>query len=123
VTVTTKKNWALLTAARASGGKDECQVRLEGIEREYWMGTEIGKLGGYGFRSTFTAVDGSDQKGGSMGAGYLNLWGKKKRQKRKVGRKEEGSSSNRPELVAVVLALRGTPVTGTCCICATTKRC
>jgi len=27
-----------------------------------------------------------------------------------VGRKEEGSSSNRPELVAFVLALRGIPV-------------
>jgi len=38
----------LLTAAKASGGKDECQVRLTGIEREYWMGTEIGRLGGYG---------------------------------------------------------------------------
>jgi len=28
-----------------------------------------------------------------------------------VGREEEGSSSNRPELAAFVLALRGTPVT------------
>jgi len=28
-----------------------------------------------------------------------------------VGRKEEGSSSNSPELAAFVLALRGTPVT------------
>ena len=42
--VTTEKNRALLTAARASGGKDECQVRLTGIEQEYWMGTEIGGL-------------------------------------------------------------------------------
>jgi len=32
-------------------------------------------------------------------------------QQRKVSRKEEGSSSNRPELKAFVLALRGTPVT------------
>jgi len=37
LTVTTKQIQALLTAARASGGKDECQVRLTGIEREYWM--------------------------------------------------------------------------------------
>jgi len=36
LTVTTKQIQALLTAARASGGKDECQVRLTGIEREYW---------------------------------------------------------------------------------------
>jgi len=30
---------------------------------------------------------------------------------RKVGREEEGSCSNRLELAAIVLALRGTPVT------------
>jgi len=53
--VTTKQIQALLTAARASGGKDECQVRLTGIERKYWMGKEIGRLGGYGFRVTVTA--------------------------------------------------------------------
>jgi len=35
LTVTTKKIWTLLTAARASGEKDECQVRLTGMEREY----------------------------------------------------------------------------------------
>ena len=38
VTTVTKQSQALLTAARASGGKDECQVRLTGIEWEYWMG-------------------------------------------------------------------------------------
>ena len=37
------------------------------------MGTEIGRLGGYGFRGTVTAGDGSNQKGGKMGAGYVNL--------------------------------------------------
>jgi len=41
----------------------------------------------------------------------VNLLKKRKRQQRKVGREEEGSSSNRPELAAFVLALRGTPVT------------
>jgi len=35
LTVTTKQIQALLTAARASGGKVKCQVRLTGIEREY----------------------------------------------------------------------------------------
>jgi len=70
--VTTKQIQALLTAARVSGGKDECQVRLTGIEREYWMGTEIGRLGGYGFRSTVTAGDDSNKKGGKRGAGYVN---------------------------------------------------
>ena len=46
-----------------------------------------------------------------MGAGYVNLQKQRKRQQRKVGREEEGSSSNRPELAAFVLALRDTPVT------------
>ena len=43
LTVITKQIQDLLTGARASGGKDDCQVRLIGIEREYWMGTEIGR--------------------------------------------------------------------------------
>jgi len=100
-----------LTAARVSGGKDTCQVRLTGIEREYWMGTEIGRFGGYGFRGTVTAGDGSNQNKRKMGAEYVNLRKQRKRQQRKVGCEEEGSSSNSPELAAFVLALRGTPVT------------
>jgi len=46
-----------------------------------------------------------------MGAGYVNLRKQRKRQQRKVGREEEGSSSNRPDLLAFVLALCGTSVT------------
>jgi len=111
LTVTTKQIQALLTAARVSGGKDECQVRLLGIEREYWMGTEISRLGGYGFQGTVAAGDGSNQKVWKMGAGFVNLQKQRKRQQRKMGREEEGSSSNRPELAAFVLALRGIPVT------------
>jgi len=83
LTVKTKYIWALLTAAWASEGKDECQVRLTGIEREHWISTEIGRLGGHGFRGTFTAGDGSNPKGEKMGAGYVNLRGGKKRQQRK----------------------------------------
>jgi len=80
LTVTTKQIRALLTAARASDGKNECQVRLTGIEREYWMGTAIGRLRGCGFRrGAATACDGSSQKVGKMGAGYQNLRGKRKR--------------------------------------------
>jgi len=102
-----KQIQALLIAARASGGKGECQMRLIGIEREYW----IGRLGGYSFKGTVTAGDGSNQKGGKMGVGHVNLREKSKKQQRKVGREEEGSSSNRPELATFVLALRGTPLT------------
>jgi hypothetical protein len=75
------------------------------------MGTVIDRLGDYGFRGTVTAGGGSNQKGGKIGARYVNLRQKRKRQQRKVGHEEEGSSSNRPELVAFVLALRSTPVT------------
>ena len=43
---------------------------------------------------------------------------KRKRQQRKVGREEEGSSMNCPELAAFVLALHGTPVTNPMlCLC------
>ena len=38
-----------------AGGKDECQMRLKGRERDYWIGTEIGMLGGYGFQGQVTA--------------------------------------------------------------------
>jgi len=44
------------------------------------MGTEIGRLGGHSFRGTVTAGDGSEQKGGKMGAGYINLREKRKGQ-------------------------------------------
>jgi len=52
---------AFKKVAGVSGGKDECQVRLKGRERDYWMGTEIGMLGGYGFRGQVKAGDGSDK--------------------------------------------------------------
>ena len=41
----------------------------------------------------------------------MSLRKQRQRQQRKVGREEKGSSSNRPELAAFVLALRDTPVT------------
>ena len=54
---------ALKKAARVSGGKDEWQVQLKGREHDYWIGTEIGMLGGYGFQGQVTAGDGSDKQG------------------------------------------------------------
>jgi len=101
LTVTTKRIQALLTAARVSGGKDECQVQLTSIEREYWMGTEISRLEGYGFRGTVTAGDGSNQKGENRSR-LCEPARKKKRQQKKVGCEEEGSSSNRPNVLPAV---------------------
>jgi len=103
--VTDEQKAALKKAAGLSGGKDECQVRLKGRERDYWMGTEIGMLGGYWFQVEVTAGESSDKKG-KMGAGYNNLRRRKKKQHCKVGREEESSSSNQPELAAFLLAPR-----------------
>jgi len=82
-------------------------MRLKGRDRDYWIGTEIGMLGGYGFQGQITAGDGSDKQG-KMGAGHNSLRRKKKMQQCKLRREEEGSSSNRPELAAFFLALRDT---------------
>jgi len=67
----------LKKAARVSGGKHECQVQLKGREHDYWMGTEIGILGIYGFQGQVTAGDGSDKQG-QIGTGYNNLRRKRK---------------------------------------------
>ena len=53
---------ALKKVAGVSGGKDERQVRLKGKARDYWLGTGIGMLGGYGFQGQVTAGDISDKK-------------------------------------------------------------
>jgi len=71
------------------------------------MGTAIGMLGGYGFQFQVTAGDGLEKQG-KKGAGYNSLRRKKQKQQCKVGCEEEGSSSNRPELAAFLLALRDT---------------
>ena len=92
-------------------------------EHKYWMGTEIGMLGGCGIQGQVTAGDSSDKQG-KMGAGYNNLRRNEKKQQCKVGREEEGSSSNRPELAAFLLALRDTLIEASrCCICVTTCHC
>jgi len=65
---------ALKKVAGASGGKDDCVVRLKGREHDYWMGTAIGMLGGYRFQGQVTA-----DKQGKMGAGYDNLRRNKKK--------------------------------------------
>jgi len=98
---------AFKKAAGVSEGKDECQVRLRARGRDYWISTEISMLGGYGFQGQATAGDGLDKKG-KKGAGYNNLRRKERKHQCNVGREEEGSSSNQPELAALLLALRDT---------------
>ena len=84
----------------------------------YWLGTESGLLGALGFEGACTAGDGSrDPPTRSMEVGFCNfsamqsntttplpqrlLQEQRIRESSKVGREEEGLSSNRPELVAL----------------------
>ena len=100
-------------------GKDIYTIHLTGSETTYWLGTESDLLGVF-------HVDGScDVKSLSMGVGVCNLnslnWLTEKpltptrlceqrsNQSHKVGREEEGLSSNRPELVALWECLESYP--------------
>ena len=67
--------------------------------------TEIGQLGGYGFQGVTLGVDGSC-KDGRMGSGCCKFGEKGEGKCVRVGREDEGTSSNRPELGGVVLALQ-----------------
>ena len=60
-----------LMAPHQNTGKDEYVVDLEGNEQLYWLGTESGLLGAFGFAGECTAGDGScDPPTRSMGAGF-----------------------------------------------------
>jgi ribonuclease HI len=95
----------LRAAWESSEQKDECIVCLNDLERAYWMGTEIGQLGGYGFQGVTLGVDGSCKEG-QMGSGCHKFREEGAGKCARVGREEEGMSSNRPELGAVLLALQ-----------------
>jgi len=55
--VADEKKAALKKASRVSGGTGECLLRLKEREHDYWIGTEIGMLGGHGFQGQVTAGD------------------------------------------------------------------
>ena len=64
---------AVWDAWRNEATKDECRVQLDGLEREWWSGTELGLLRAYQFPGHVTASDGSVGTG-SMGAGFVWMW-------------------------------------------------
>ena len=92
---------------------------LNGPERTYWLGTESGLLGAFQFDGACTAGDGSCDVARTLNGCWLLpsnitsgwLTGKhmtplpcreqREQQTYRVGREEEGMSSNRPELVAL----------------------
>jgi hypothetical protein len=107
-----------LTVPQRNAGKNEYIVDLEGNEKLYWLGTESGLIGAFGFAGACTEGDGScDPPTISMGAGFCNFrslrWNtdtplaqpllqeQSTRDSSKVGREEEGLSSNHPEVVAL----------------------
>jgi ribonuclease HI len=77
-------------------------VRLDDLETALWMGTEVGQLGGYGFQGATLGVDESF-KNGKMGSGCGKFREEGADKCARVGREEEGTSSNRPELGGVAL--------------------
>jgi hypothetical protein len=89
--------------------KDEYIVRVDDLEGAFWMGTEVGQLGGYGFQGATLGVDGSC-KDGNMGSGCCRFWEERADKCARVGREEEGTSSNRPESGGVVLALQSAAI-------------
>jgi hypothetical protein len=108
----------VLTAPRYNFGKDNYIIDLNGHEKTYWLGTESGLLGAFHFDGTCTVGDGScDVVSYSMGPGFCNLqtigWITQQHLAPlllkeqwdvhlfRVGREEEGLSSNRPELVVL----------------------
>jgi hypothetical protein len=64
---------ALMTPHQNTG-KHEYVVDLEGNEKLYWLGTESGLIGSFGFAGAYTVGDGScDPPTRSMGEGFCNF--------------------------------------------------
>jgi hypothetical protein len=75
--------------------KDECKVKLEAPEEEWWTGTELDLLWAYGFSGHVTVSDGSVGTG-NMGVVFVWL-DRSKIGSEHIGR-EEGVSSGRAEM-------------------------
>ena len=102
---------AVWEAWRRDSPKDECTVKLEGPEKEWWAGTELGLLRAYHFPGHVTASDGSVGSD-CMGAGFTWMDSSLKRcGSERIGRDEEGTSSGRAELGGYTAILKRTPDT------------
>ncbi len=80
--------------------KEAWEINLQGLERQYWLGTEAKRLGCYDFPGETWAGDGSAHKGG-MGSGSVCLQQQDRHDEVRVGR-EEGVNSLGPELAEVL---------------------
>ena len=61
-----KASWECIAA------KDECQIKLNEKEAQYWLGTEPGATRGARVQRSGSSADGSDSEG-RMGAGFCTL--------------------------------------------------
>ena len=84
-------------------------IVLQGPEQYFWKGTEAGWMGCYDFPRETWAGDGSVHKG-VMGAGSVCFQRPGRDLEFRVGREEEGTSSLRPELVAIARTLQAIPL-------------
>jgi hypothetical protein len=102
------ERWHVLGAWRwrNDAPKDECKVKLEGPEKEWWADTEVVLLRTYGFSGHVTSSDGSVGTG-STGAGFVWL-DRSKCGSERIRREEEGASSGRAEMGAYAAILRRT---------------
>ena len=83
------------------------------------MGTAVGQLRGYGFQGVTLDVEGSC-KDGKMGSGCCKFREEGAHKCARIGRKEEteeGTSSNKPELGGVVLALQSAALSEDVLLC------
>ena len=111
----------LQTAWNNPQQKDECSVCLNDLERVYWQGTEVGRMGGYEFQGATFGVDESC-KDCKMGAGCCRFQGAAVDKCTRVGREEEGTSSNRPELGVSCWHYKRKTLVRMSFYCVTTKR-
>ena len=73
-TETKKTLMETLMAPQQNAGKDEYIIDLKGNEKLYWIGTESGLIGAFGFAGACTAGDGScDHPTRSMGTDFCNF--------------------------------------------------
>jgi len=87
------------------------------------MSTAIGRLEGFGYRGTVTAGDGSNQTGGKMEAGYVNLWRKKEKAAEEGGMRRGGIQLEQSRTSGLCLGITQHPCDKTLALFARQPRC
>ena len=107
--VVNKTVQALKAVWEDNGQRDDLILDLQGPGRHFWAGTEAGLPGAYSFQGIQAGGDGSSHQQ-RMGAGVWCRHVHNQEWSLRVGRESEGTNSKRPELAALVSALRAVHV-------------